>query len=316
MPPGPAEAGPYTGLHRAEGGVEGDDAGGEEVEADVGEAGAGEQVGESLGRGEIEDGAGEVGVGGGVAGDDAADAREDAREVETICGAKKRSARLGELEDGKAAARLEDAKEFGKAAVVVGEVAEAEGGGEEVEGGVGEGKREGVGFKVDGADRWSGAAGKRSGLKGALRIGLAAASPERKAEARARGAGLFPALLLRPADGTNEQVGGGAERFVAGDCEHGMGEVSAEDASAAADGAFASFFVGDALESEREVASAAAEVENAGVGAGKNAAETAGDPASPNDVEAERKKMIEKIVAGGDRGEHLADGAGSGGVAL
>jgi hypothetical protein len=176
--------------------VEGDDAGGEEVEADVGEAGTGDELGERFGRGEFEDGAGEISVSGGVAGDGAADAREDAREVETICGAKKRAARLGELKDGEVAAGLEDAEKLGEAAVVVGEVAEAEGGGEEVEGGVGKGKREGVSFEVDGADRGSGAAGKRSGLKGALRIGLATASPEREAEERARGAGLFPALLL------------------------------------------------------------------------------------------------------------------------
>ena len=135
--------------------MECDDAGGEEVEADVGEAGAGEHIGESFGRGEFEDGAGEVGVCGRVAGDGAADARKDAREVETIRGAEKRAARLGELKDGKAAARLEDAEEFGEAAVVVGEVAEAEGGGEEVEGGVGEGKRERVSFEVDGAKRRS-----------------------------------------------------------------------------------------------------------------------------------------------------------------
>ena len=39
--------------------------------------------------------------------------------------------------------------EFGEAFLVVGEVAEAEGGGDEVDGGVGDGEMEGVGFDGD-----------------------------------------------------------------------------------------------------------------------------------------------------------------------
>ena len=48
------------------------------------------------------------------------------------------------------AAWAEDAVEFGEAFLVVGEVAEAEGGGDEVDGGVGDGEMKGVGF--DGND--------------------------------------------------------------------------------------------------------------------------------------------------------------------
>ncbi len=54
------------------------------------------------------------------------------------------------LENAELAAGAEDAVDFGEALFVVGEIAEAEGGGDEVDGGVGDGEVEGVGF--DGED--------------------------------------------------------------------------------------------------------------------------------------------------------------------
>ena len=53
------------------------------------------------------------------------------------------------FEDAELAAGAENTEEFGEALFVVGEVAEAEGGGDEVDGGVGDGEMEGVGFDGD-----------------------------------------------------------------------------------------------------------------------------------------------------------------------
>jgi hypothetical protein len=71
------------------------------------------------------------------------------------------AAGLVALEDGDLAAGAKDAVEFGEAVGVAGEVAEAEGGGDEVDGGVGEREMEGVGF--DGDDV---AAGELAGGRG------------------------------------------------------------------------------------------------------------------------------------------------------
>ena len=91
------------------------------------------------------DGFGEVFVGAGfVARDEGGGAGEDFAEVEVVEGAEEGVGGEGELEDDEAAAGLEDAGEFVDGFAPVGDVSDAEGDGEDVGGGVGERKGEGV----------------------------------------------------------------------------------------------------------------------------------------------------------------------------
>ena len=98
------------------------------------------------------DGVGEVSVSGAVAGEPAANAREDTAKIRAVKIADKIVGRLGEFEDSDGAARLENAMHFLEAGIVVGKITEAEGGGDQIEGLIREGKAEGVGFG-DG-ERW------------------------------------------------------------------------------------------------------------------------------------------------------------------
>jgi len=115
-----------------------------------------EEGGEFGGAEEAGDRVGEIRVGGAVAGEPAANAREDAAEVPAVEIAEDIVRRLNEVKDGERAAGFEDAMDFAKAGFVVGEIAEAESGCDEVEGCVGEGEAEGVGF----GERKSGRRGK------------------------------------------------------------------------------------------------------------------------------------------------------------
>jgi len=103
--------------------------------------------GEFGGKEEAGDGFGEVGVGGVVSRDETAEAGEDFAKIPTIERAEKAGGRFGELENGDGAAGLEDAMDFAEAGFVIGEIAKAEGGGNEVEGAVSERKAESVGFE-------------------------------------------------------------------------------------------------------------------------------------------------------------------------
>ena len=114
----------------------------------VGEAGVADELEHAGWAGEAFYGGGEVGVGCGLAGDEAAYAGEDYFEVEVVEGSDEAFG-LVAVEDADLAAGAEDAEEFGEALFVVGEVAEAEGGGDEVEGVRGDGEVEGVGFYGD-----------------------------------------------------------------------------------------------------------------------------------------------------------------------
>ena len=100
------------------------------------------------GRGKRSTEAVKVAVGGRFAGDETAEPGEDGFEVEVVECAGEAFGLVG-FEDAKLAAGAEDAVEFGEAFFVVGEVAEAEGGGDEVDGGVSDGEVEGVGFDGD-----------------------------------------------------------------------------------------------------------------------------------------------------------------------
>src|ERR1700735_5590258 len=98
--------------------------------------------------GEAFDRSGKVAVGARVAGDEAADFGKDGFEVEIVERAGE-AFRLVALEDADLAAGAEDAEVFGETLFVVGEVAEAEGGGDEVDRGVSEREMEGIGFDGD-----------------------------------------------------------------------------------------------------------------------------------------------------------------------
>jgi len=115
----------------------------------VGESGVAKQFDHAGWAREAFDGGVEVAVGVAVAGDESAQFGEDGFEVDVVdCAGE--AFGLVALEDAELAAGAEDAEDLGEAFFVVGEVAEAEGGGDEVDGGVGDWKVEGVG--LDGKD--------------------------------------------------------------------------------------------------------------------------------------------------------------------
>lgn len=118
--------------------MEGDDAEGHAGDGDGGEAGVEDFGGDAGVRGELVDGAGEVFVGGAVAGDEGGEAGEDFLEVEIIEGAEEAGG-LGEFEDVEVPAGVEGAVEVGEGGGAVGEVAETEGNGDGVGGDEGEG---------------------------------------------------------------------------------------------------------------------------------------------------------------------------------
>ena len=105
---------------QALGGVEGDGAEGPGFVGDLGVAYGGHERGELWGAEEAGDGFGEVGVGGRIAGEPSADAREDGAEVPAVEIAEDVVGGFGELEDGNGAAGLEDALDFEEAGFVVG----------------------------------------------------------------------------------------------------------------------------------------------------------------------------------------------------
>jgi len=128
--------------------VEADDAEGVAGPGRVGEAGGFEKLEHAGWAGEAFDRGVEVAVGALVAGDEAAETGQDRFEVDVVeCAGE--AFGLVAFEDAKLAARAEDAEDLGEAFVVVGEVAEAEGRGDEVDGGVGDWEVECVGFNGD-----------------------------------------------------------------------------------------------------------------------------------------------------------------------
>ena len=139
--------------------------------------------------------------------------------------------------------------DFAEAGLVIGEIAEAEGGRDEIEGLVGEGEAESVGFE-EWKNVWR-------GIRGMVEL---------------RGGFFF-----------------GAD-------QHGMRKIGAEDAG-----------VAFAREGEGEVAGAAAEIEDSGVGALENGAKEAGGAFAPAAIGLEGEEMIEEVVTRGDYGEHFAD---------
>src|ERR1700694_1624950 len=59
-------------------------------------------------------------------------------------------------------------------------------------------------------------------------------------------------------------------------------------------------------ERQRQIAGPAAEIEHTGIGIGKHVAEQASDPASPQHIVAQRKKMVEEVITRRDAAEHFA----------
>jgi hypothetical protein len=114
----------------------------------VGEAGFADELQHAGRAREACDGGVEIRVGAGVAGYQTAEPGEKGFEVE-IVDCTEEAFWLVALEDAELATRTEDAEEFGKPLLIVGEVAKAEGGGDEIDGGVGEGKVKSVAFDGD-----------------------------------------------------------------------------------------------------------------------------------------------------------------------
>src|SRR5208282_81660 len=114
-------------------------------DADGGEAGLLHERGEFGRRRELGDGAGEIPVRLGVAGNGAADARQNVLEVEAEQSRHRTGGRLGEFENADFPALFEDTRDLAEAVLVVREIAKAEGGGDEVEARIGKRKMEGVG---------------------------------------------------------------------------------------------------------------------------------------------------------------------------
>lgn len=90
-------------------------------------------------------GLGKIAVGFGISGDEPAETGQDLLEVEVVERSGK-AGRLIEIEDADLAAGTEYAVEFGEACLIVTEITEAEGRGDEVDRVVCEGQVEGVGF--------------------------------------------------------------------------------------------------------------------------------------------------------------------------
>src|SRR6266850_832901 len=136
----------YKSL-RANGGVESDSAEGPDaiVGGLVAESG---HEGRELGRAEeTGNGFGQVGIGGRLPGNEAADFWQDFAKIPAVEIPQQSIEWFGEFEDGDRATRLQDALNFAQAGFVIGEIAEAKGRGDEVEGGVCERQPHGVGFE-------------------------------------------------------------------------------------------------------------------------------------------------------------------------
>ena len=188
-------------LRSALGGVEGDGAESPGAERGAFVTDGSEESGKFPGPEEAGDGVGQIGVRGAVSGEPAADPRKDAAEIPAIQIAEQVVGWFGEVEDGQRAAGFEDAMDFAQAGVVVGEIAEAESGGDEVEGFIGEGEAQGVGF-----DEWE---SRRRG-----QAGMAAADDALGAGAGEHGVGEIGANDPRGAgfaEGESEIAGAAAE---------------------------------------------------------------------------------------------------------
>ncbi len=114
--------------------VQGDDAGREVAPLDLAPPGLGDPLGQlALGRPRL-DGLGEVDVGLGVAADLASHGRERPHEVLAVDGAEGAVGGLAELADDQPAAGLGDAQELAQRGIRVGDVAQPEAHGDDVEG--------------------------------------------------------------------------------------------------------------------------------------------------------------------------------------
>jgi len=129
--------------------IEADDAEGVAGPCGIGETGVAEKFDHAGWTGEAVDRGVEVAVCGCIAGDETAEFRQNGFEVEVVnCAGE--AFGLVALEDTELAAGAEDTEDFGEGLFVVGEIAEAEGGGDEVDGGVAKREMKGIGF--DGED--------------------------------------------------------------------------------------------------------------------------------------------------------------------
>src|SRR5579863_1904927 len=97
--------------------------------------------------------------------------------------------------------------------------------------------------------------------------------------------------------------------FFARAVQHRLREIAADQRKAVSAG-IAEFVNADAFESEGKVAGAAAEVQDARVGAAQDAIEPAGGAMAPVAVQRKGKEMIQEVVTRRDAAEHIADARG------
>ncbi len=246
----------------------------------VGEACVADELEHAGWAGEAFDRGGEIAVGGGLAGDEAAYAGEDFLEIEVIEGSDEAFG-LVAVEDADLAAGAEDAEEFGEALFVVGEVAEAEGGGDEVDGVRGDGEMEGVG--LDGDDV----------VGGEL---FCSAGEHLVGEVYGQDGGWFRGRTK-------------SRSFDYGTHDRAVSAFAQDDTFFIA---FLCVFLERRFwavfeEGEGHVAGAAAEVEGDGFGALEDGTEGAGGAGPPVAVDAGGEGVVGAVVGGRDGVEHLLD---------
>src|SRR6516225_1886431 len=131
------------------GGVQDDAAEVPKSDADLTKTAFSQELGQLRRRREFRDRAGKIVVGVGAAGDCAADVRQNVFEIEAEEGRHGTSTRFAEFKDPQFASPFQNAGKFAKTSLVIGEIAEAESCGDEVEAGIGEREVQGVGSAED-----------------------------------------------------------------------------------------------------------------------------------------------------------------------
>ena len=169
----------------------------------------------------------------------------------------------------------ENAKDLGKGIGIVGQVAEAERGGNQVEAGVGVGEVHGIAFNPESVCRGVLCAGSLEHFGGEVETGN----------------GFYGDVFTGYGNRCvrSETWATRCVRGECGKCRWPFGE-----------------------ESRGHVTSTAANVENAGFGTGEDVAESVGGASPPTAIKAEGEQVVEAVVAGRDGVEKGADVGGGG----
>jgi len=124
-----------------------DGAAGPEAVADVDETGVAHHARQRIRAGEFLDGSGEIGIGGGPSGNCRAHLRQDVPKIKAKERAEQSAARLGTFQDSQFSAGPKEPEEFAETGGVAGQIAEAEGKGDQMEAAGSDGEIQGVGFQ-------------------------------------------------------------------------------------------------------------------------------------------------------------------------